>query len=124
MATMLNGQSLFDERTLQIEVGSISRDSIERSVAGLDGVVGIDLGQRGRIIKQTGSIRARSKAELDGRLGSIRDYVDGYAYTLITNSGEHFENVRIDAFKTKNKRSSGAGPVVDYEIIYTQLLAD
>ena len=124
MATTLNGQSLFDERTLQIEVGSISRDSIERSVAGLDGVVGIDLGQRGRIIKQTGSIMARSKAELDGKLGSIRDYVDGYAYTLITNSGEHFENVRIDAFKTKNKRSSGAGPVVDYEIIYTQLLAD
>ena len=124
MATTLNGQSLFDERTLQIEVGSISRDSIERSVAGLDGVVGIDLGQRGRVIKQTGSIRTRSKVELDDRLGSIRDYVDGYAYTLITNSGERFENVRIDAFKTKNRQSSGAGPVVDYEIVYTQLLAD
>ncbi len=124
MATTLNGQSLFDERTLHIEVGSISRDSVERSIAGLDGIIGIDLGQRGRIIKQSGSIRASSKAELEDKLGSICDYMDGYAYTLITNSGERFENVRIDAFKTKNERHGGAGLVVDYEIIYTQLLTN
>jgi hypothetical protein len=124
MATTLNGQNLFDERTLHIEVGSISRDSIERSVAGLDGFIGIDLGQRGRIIKQIGSIKASSRAKLEDRVGSIRDYMDGYAYTLITNSGGRFENVRIDAFKTKNERPSGAGLVVDYEIIYTQLLTD
>jgi hypothetical protein len=124
MATTLNGQTLFDERTLQIEVGSVTRDLVERSIAGLDGVMGIDLGRRGRIIKQTGSIRAPSKIKLTERLGAIRDYMDGYSYTLITNGGECFENIRIDAFKTKNERSSGVGLVVDYEIIYTQLLAD
>jgi hypothetical protein len=124
MVTTLNGQSLFDERTLHIEVGSITRDSIERCVAGLDGFIGIDLGQRGRIIKQSGTIRASSKAELVDKVGSIRDYMDGYAYTLITNGGERFENVRIDAFKTKNERPSGAGLVVDYEIVYTQLLTN
>ncbi len=124
MATTLNGQSLFDERTLRIEVGSISRDSVERSIAGLDGVIGIDLGSRGRLIKQSGSIRAPSRAQLDDRLSSIRDYMDGYAYTLITNGGERFENVRIDSFKTKNERPGGAGLAVDYEIVYTQLLAD
>jgi len=124
MATTLNGQSLFDERTLHIEVGSVSRDSVERSIAGLDGVIGIDLGRRGRVIKQSGSIRASSKAELEDKLGLIRDYMDGYAYTLITNNGERFENVRIDAFKTKNERPGGAGLAVDYEIVYTQLRAD
>jgi hypothetical protein len=124
MATTLNGQNLFDERTLQIEIGSVSRDSIQRSVAGLDGVVGIDLGRRGRIIKQTGSIKARSKAELDDRLGSIREYMDGYAYTLITSRGERFENIRIDSFRTQNEHHNGTGLTVDYEIIYTQLLAD
>ncbi len=124
MATTLNGQNLFDERTLQIEVGGITRDSVERSIAGLDGVIGIDMGQRGRIIKQTGSIRAPSKAQLEDRLSSIRDYMDGCAYTLIADSGERFENIRIDAFKAKNKRPSGAGLAADYEIVYTQLLAD
>lgn len=124
MATTLNGQSLFDERTLRIEVGSISRDSLERSIPGLDGVIGIDLGQRGRIIRQSGSIRAPSKAKLEDKLSSIRDYMDGYTYTLVANNDERFENVRIDAFKTKNQRLSGAGLVVDYEIVYTQLLTD
>jgi hypothetical protein len=124
MATTLNGQSLFDEWTLRIEVGSISRDTVERAIAGLDGVVGIDLGSRGRLIRQTGSIRAPSKDQLDNRLGSIRDYMNGYGYTLITDVGECFEKVRIDAFKTRNERPSGAGLVIDYEIIYTQLLAE
>jgi len=124
MATTLNGQNLFDERTLQIEVGSISRDSIERSIAGLDGAIEIDLGQRGRAIRQIGLLRARSKAELEFKLGSIRDYMDGYLYILITSDGQRFENVRMDTFKTKNRRHSGVGLAVDYEIIYTQLLAD
>ncbi|MBN1796729.1 MAG: hypothetical protein JW804_08650 [Sedimentisphaerales bacterium] len=124
MATTLNGQSLFDEQDLKIETGSIARDTIERSIGGLDGVIGIDLGQRGREIKQTGSLRARSKAELDERVGSICDYMDGYPYTLIMADGRRFDNVRIDAFKTINERPSGAGLVIDYEIIYTQLLCD
>jgi hypothetical protein len=124
MATTLNGQNLFDEQTLQIEVGGISRDSVERSIAGLDGVIEIDLGQRGRIVKQSGSLRAPSRAKLKDKLSLIRDYMDGYAYTLIAANGERFENVRIDVFKTKNERPSGTGLVIDYEIIYTQLLVD
>jgi len=124
MTTTLNGQSLFDERGLKIEVGSIARDTIERSIGGLDGVIGIDLGQRGRAIKQTGSLQARSKAELDDRVGSICDYMDGYTYTLVGSKGERFENVRIDVFKTRNERPGGAGLTVDYEIVYSQLLCD
>lgn len=121
MATTLNGQALFDERSVEIEVGSLSRELIDRSVAGLDGVISIDLGLRGRVIRQKGILRARSKAELIDKIGSIRDYMDGYVYTLIANSGERFDDVRIDAFKTTNERPSGTGMAVDYEINYTQL---
>ncbi len=123
MATTLNGQALFDEQQLELEVGSVSRDSIERSVPGLDGLIAIDLGQRGRLIKQKGTLRAKSKPALEEKLAAIRDYVDGYAYTLITSDDREFDNLRIDVFKTKNERPSGVGLAIDYEIIYTQLIS-
>ena len=44
MRVTLDGQNLFDEQQLEIEPGSISRVSIERAVAGLDGVLSIDMG--------------------------------------------------------------------------------
>lgn len=50
-----------------VEVGSWSRDSIERSVGGLDGVLSIDLGMRGREIVQRGCLRAVSGAGLSDR---------------------------------------------------------
>ncbi len=124
MATTLNGHKLFDERSLVFELGSIDRDSIDRSIAGLDGMMAIDLGQRGRVIKQTGTLRAKSYAKLDERIGNIADHMDGYAYTLVTNDRRHFDNVRIDAFKTSNRRISGASVMADYEIVYIQLLVD
>ena len=124
MKTKLNGLELFDEHNLKIEVGSIERDTIERAIGGLDGKMSIDLGQRGRVITQTGTLRARSKAELEEKIGSICDYMDGYPYSLVTADGRRFDNVRIDAFKTKNRRPGGAGLAIDYEIIYTQLLCE
>jgi len=37
MSVTLDGQNLFDEQQLEIELSSLNRDSIERAVAGLDG---------------------------------------------------------------------------------------
>ena len=54
MSVTLDGQNLFDKQQLEIELGSFSRDSIERTSPGLDGVFSIDLGGRGRVIKQRG----------------------------------------------------------------------
>jgi hypothetical protein len=123
MAITLNGQALFDEQQFELEVESVSRDSIERSVPGLDGLIAIDLGERGRLIKQKGTLRAKSILALEEKLAAIRDYVDGYTYTLVTNDGRVFDNLRIDVFKTKNRRPSGVGMAIDYEIIYTQLIS-
>jgi len=122
MSTTLDGQILFDEQQLEIELGSISRDSIEKAVRGLDGVLSIDLGERGREIKQKGVLRATSRSQMDERISAISVYMDGDTHTLVTNSGEEFDNLRMDGFKVTKERTGGGGVVIDYEIVYTQLV--
>ncbi len=121
MDATLDGQNLFDERRLEIEPGSISRDSIERTVVGLDGVLSIDMGERSRKIKQRGILRARSRAQMNGRISAVSAYMDGDTHTLVTGSGVKFDNLRMDAFKVSKESASGSGLCCDYEIVYTQL---
>lgn len=121
MAVTLDGQNLFDTHQLDIELGSTQRDSIERSVTGLDGVLSIDLGGRGRVIKQKGVLTAKSKTVMDQRINAISAFMDGDTHKLVTNTGDQFDTLRMDAFKISKERAGGAGLVVDYEIIYTQL---
>jgi len=121
MSVSLDGQALFDEQQLEIEPGSFSRDSIERAVPGLDGVLSIDLGGRGRQIRQKGVLRTRSKAELNDKIDAISAFMDGDTHTLGIGSDREFGDVRMDSFNTSNERTSGSGVSIDYEIIYTQL---
>lgn len=120
MSVTLDGHDLFD-RQPEIEVGSFRRDSVERAVAGLDGVLSIDIGGRGRKIKQTGVLGAKSRSQMDGEIAAISAYMDGGAHTLAVGD-EQFDNLRMDAFKTGEPAGGGAGVVVDYEIVYTQLV--
>jgi len=121
MSVSLDGQALLDEQQLEIEPGSFSRDSIERAVPGLDGVLSIDLGGRGRQIRQKGVLRVRSKAELNDRIDAISAFMDGDTHTLGIGSGREFGDVRMDSFNTSNERTGGSSVSIDYEIIYTQL---
>ena len=122
MSVTLDGQNLFDERQLEIEPGSLRRDSIERAVVGLDGVLSINLGGRGRKIKQTGVLRTTSRSQMNERINTISACMDGDAHTLVTDSGEEFDNLRMDVFKVKKERTNGSGLCCDYEIVYTQLV--
>jgi len=122
MRVTLDGQNLFDEQQLEIEPGSITRDSIERAVAGLDGVLSIDMGGRGRKIKQKGLLQAKSRMQMNNRINTISAYMDGNTHTLARSDGEKLNNLRMDSFKVSMERASGSGIVVDYEIIYTQLV--
>jgi hypothetical protein len=122
MSTTLDGQSLFDGQDVEIEKGSFSRDSVERAVPGLDGVLSIDLGGRGRKIKQTGVLWARSRSHVTEKISAISACMDGDTHTLVTKSGEEFGNLRMDLFKVTEERASGGGVAVDYEIVYTQLV--
>jgi hypothetical protein len=121
MGVTLDGQEVFDGAGPEIEVGSVGRDSVDRAVAGLDGVVSIDLGGRGRKVKQRGVLRARSKSELDRRISEVSVYMDGDTHKLVTDSGDEFDNLRMDTFRVRKERTSGGGVAVDYEIVYTQL---
>jgi len=121
MSAALDGQSLFDEQQLEIELGSISRDSIERAVPGLDGMLSVDMGRRSRKIKQKGVLRAKSRSQMDERISAISAYMDGDTHTLATGSGEEFDNLRMDVFKVSKERAGGSGVAIDYEIVYTQL---
>jgi hypothetical protein len=118
----LDGQNLFDEQRVEIEAGSIQRSSIEKTAAGLDGVISIDLGQRGRKIKQTGLLRAKSQQQMDEKIRAISAFMDGKTHTLKLSSGDLFENLRMDVFKAGKFGPNGVGIVVSYEIVYTQLV--
>jgi hypothetical protein len=122
MRATLDGQDLFDEQQLEIEAGSISRDSIERAVSGLDGVLSIDMGGRGRKIKQKGLLQAKSRTQINNRINAISAYIDGNTHTLTRSDGEKLENLRMDSFKLSKERAGGRGIVADYEIVYTQLI--
>ena len=121
MSVSLDGQALFDERQLEIESGSLVRDSIERAVAGLDGVLSIDLGGRGRRVKQKGCLRAGSMAELNDKISAISAFMDGDTHSLAISGGREFSDLRMDSFSMSRERTSSSGVSVDYEIIYTQL---
>ena len=122
MSVTLDGQNLFDEQQLEIELGSFSRDSMDRAVAGLDGVLSVDMGGRGRRIKQKGVLRAKSRTQMNNRISSISVYMDGGTHTLITSEGEKFDNLRMDSFEVSKDRAGGGSIVVDYEIVYAQLV--
>ncbi|MCX5636602.1 MAG: hypothetical protein NTX52_02770 [Planctomycetota bacterium] len=120
MSVTLDGQILFDEQQPEIEPGSFSRASIERAVPGLEGVLSIDLGSRGRKIRQTGVLSANSRAQMNEKISAISAFMDGDIHTLVSG-GEEFDNLRMDSLKISNERAGGNGVVVDYEIVYTQL---
>ena len=121
MSTTLDGQLLLDEGQSEIELGSLARDYIERTIPGLDGILSIDLGGRGRIIKQRGVLHTKSRPGMADKLRAISAFMDGDIHRLVTSSGTEFESVRMDSFKVSNERISGNGLFCDYEIIYRQL---
>jgi hypothetical protein len=121
MQVTLDGQRIFDEQPLEIRTGSFRRDSLERAVPGLDGVLSLDLGRRNRQITQTGTLRAESRVQMDSRISTISAHMDGNTHTLVTGNRE-FNNLRMDSFKILNEYTDGVGIRVDYEIVYTQLV--
>lgn len=121
MNVTLDGQAIFDEQGLTLAMGSRGRASLERSVAGLDGVLSIDLGARSRQIRQKGTLRAASRSAMHARIGAILAFIDGRTHTLATTDGQRYDGIRMDSFKRISEHPAGPGVVADYEIVYTQL---
>ncbi|HSV98861.1 MAG TPA: hypothetical protein VLI39_01720 [Sedimentisphaerales bacterium] len=121
MSVTLDGQMIFDEQGLTLSVDSPSRSSIERAVAGLDGLLSIDLGTRARQIRQAGTLRAAGRAAMRSRIQAIAQFIDGREHTLVAADGQAFCRLRMDSFKKVAEYPAGPGVVAEYEITYTQL---
>ena len=121
MKVTLDGTELFDDPQLEIKAGSIKRGSVESAAAGVDGVLRIDLGQRGRQIKQEGLLRAKSHQQMEEKIKAIAAYQDGDIHTLADNEGRSFSDVCMDVFNVGKIKTSGGGVWCEYEIIYSQL---
>jgi hypothetical protein len=121
MRVTLDGQAVFDEQELALTVGSAGRATLERSVAGLDGVLSIDLGARSRRIRQTGVLHAAGRTAMNARINAVAAFLDGRTHTLTTADSRVYDNLRVDSFQTLRERTGGPGIVVEYEITYTQL---
>jgi hypothetical protein len=121
MKARLDGQCIFDDEELGVQADSERREYIERAVDGLDGLLSIDLGERGREIKQAGVLRAGSESALRKKISTISVFIDGQTHTLTLDSGEEYDYLRMDSFEVRGKRPSGNGVCCEYEIRYTQL---
>lgn len=121
MKVTLDGMELFDDPQLEIKVGSVKRSFVEMSAAGVDGVLRIDSGQRGRQIKQEGVLRAKSRGQMKDNITAIAAYQDGDVHRLADNEGRNFSDVCMDIFNVGKIKASGGGVCCEYEIIYSQL---
>ena len=119
MAAILDGTIKFEQ--LALEVGSRTRSSIQRSMAGVDGVLSIDLGMRERKIVVKGLLRAVSAELLFARENSMAELIDGNMHILESAGGVIFENLRIDSFEAARQDYSGPGVCCEFTIRATQL---
>ncbi len=119
MAAVLDSTIRFEQ--LGLEVGSRARDSIERSVVGVDGALSIDLGMREREIVVKGLLRAVSVELLFARENAIAELIDGRVHILESANGTEFRNLRIDSFEVTRQDYSGGGVCSEFTMQFTQL---
>lgn len=120
-AITLDGKKLFGSGECTLKVGSWRRKTAEKSFAGVDGSISIDLGRRGRTLKQQGWLTAASKAALRKQCDEISAYLDGYAYELVDANGTVYANVRMDSFQLLTELCTASPMRCEYEITYTQI---
>ncbi len=111
---------IFNEESFELEIKSPQRDAIQRSAAGLDGQINIDLGLRARKLIQKGELRAKNQKELGQRIDAINELIDGNLHILKCPDGRIFENLLIEEFQTGASASGGAQTSCQYQIIYKQ----
>jgi hypothetical protein len=104
---------------LKLKADSWKRDSIEKSAAGLDGVVSVDLGRRKRKIKVCGIIEAQSKSGLEKKKERVNTLLDGKVHTLETDT--EYKNILIDSFEVAKDSHSGKGIGCEFELELSQL---
>lgn len=120
MNAVLDDKIIFDLTSFELEVKSAQRSIFQRSAAGLDGQVSIDLGLRARKITQKGELRAKNQTELQNKTDEINELINGDLHILKCPDGGVFENLLIEDFQTAPSISGGAHISCQYTITYLQ----
>ena len=120
MKVVLDDTVFFSEAPFELEIRSVQRSVVQKSAAGLDGQVCIDLGLRARKLVQKGELRARSQTELQKKMDEINELIDGNLHVLKCPDGRIFENLIIENFQVDPFISGGAHVSCEYSITYTQ----
>lgn len=118
---MFDSKALFGTGRHVLQPTSWQRESTDRGFAGLDGLMSVDLGKRGRKLKQCGFLAASSVAAIMALIETVSGYIDGQSYTLVDQHGVVYSNVRMDSFRLLSPIAVGNQSQCEYEIIYTQL---
>lgn len=120
MKAVLDSEVIFNEESFGLEIKSPQRSIIQRSAAGLDGQVSIDLGLRGRKIVQKGVLRARGQTGLQQQIDSINELIDGNLHVLKCPDGRVLGNLLIENFQADSFVTGGANISCQYSIKYIQ----
>ena len=120
MKAVLDNEIIFNEDYFGLEIKSFQREVVQRSAAGLDGQVSIDLGLRGRKLVQKGQLRAKNQAELQEIIDQINELIDGNEHILKSPDGRVFGNLVIENFQTDSFVFGGTQASCKYQITYTQ----
>lgn len=121
MTIVFNGQCLFLGSGHLVWSLSWERDQVERSFAGLNGVVSLDLGRRTRKLKQCGQLLAESVSGIKKQIDTINDCIDGRVHELVDQNGMIYSSVRMDSFSPAGPLARSGRVFCKYEISYTQL---
>ncbi len=116
-----NGQRFFERGRHRMVAGSPERRTMDQTAAGVDGVLGVDLGGCGRTLTQDGVLVAVDNEALADLVTRIESYIDGLAYRLIDERGVVYDNVRLVRFDAQPAVSSGRLVCCRYRIEYRQL---
>ena len=117
----LDGNAVFGNGDHMVTQSSWHRESVQRSFAGLNGVLSIDLGRRERTLEQRGTLSADSIKSLRALRDNIATYVDGQSHDLVDQEGCSYSNVRMDSFALLGRISVANRVSCEYKVIYTQL---
>lgn len=121
MQAVLDGRIVFGHRKL--DEGTVKRASVQSGVNSVDGVVNIDLGKRGRVIKQQGVVHGSCVDAVRDRVYEISALIDGEVHSLKVPGGRVYENLLVRSVTARRPGVSGSIAACRVEIEYEQLEA-
>jgi len=117
----LDTQDLFGSGPCSFVPGSWERQIDWRGFAGLDGLVGIDMGLRSRRIVQQGRLQADTIQLLHQQISTIESMLDGKIHSLVDNRDQSYPRVVLEHFEQTSPIQTGRGFWCEYVIHYLQL---